>query len=56
VSPDLRFLTVEELEAVIRGIPDEVVVREPAPSRKSRSGPAPPPPRRPTSWVRCCGY
>ena len=44
VSPDLRFLTVEELEAVIRGIPDEVVVREPAPSRKGRSGPAPPPP------------
>jgi integrase len=44
VSPDLRFLTVEELEAVIRGIPDEVVVRQPAPSRKGRSGPAPPPP------------
>ena len=44
VSPDLRFLTVEELEAVIRAIPDEVVVREPAPTRKGRPGPAPPPP------------
>lgn len=44
VSPDLRFLTVEELEAVIRAIPDEVVVRAPAPARKGRPGPAPPPP------------
>lgn len=44
VSPDLRFLTVEELEAVIRGMPDEVVIREPAPSRQGRPGPAPPPP------------
>jgi len=44
VSPDLRFLTVEELEAVIPGIPDEVVIRAPAPTRKGRSGPAPPPP------------
>ena len=44
MSPDLRFLTVEELEAVIRAIPDEVVVREPAPTRKGRPGPAPPPP------------
>jgi integrase len=42
VSPDLRFLTVEELEAVIRAIPDEVVIREPAPTRKGRPGPAPP--------------
>jgi integrase len=44
VRPDLRFLTVEELEAVIRAIPDQVVVREPAQTRKGRPGPAPPPP------------
>jgi integrase len=43
-NPDLQFLTLEELEAVIRAIPDEVVVREPAPFRRGRSGPAPPPP------------
>ena len=43
-TPDLRFLTVEELEAVIRGIPDDVVIRQPASSRKGRPGPAPPPP------------
>ena len=28
VNPDLQFLTLDELEAVIRAIPDEVVVRE----------------------------
>ncbi len=44
VSPDLRFLAVDELEAVIRAIPDEVVVREPAPTRKGRPGHASPPP------------
>lgn len=44
VNPDLEFLTVAELEAVLRAIPDEVVVREPAQSRIGRSGPAPPPP------------
>jgi integrase len=44
VSPDLQFLSIEELEAVIRAIPDDVVIREPASSRKGRSGPAPPPP------------
>lgn len=43
-DPDLRFLTLEELEAVLRGIPDEVVVRTPAPYRAGRRGPAPPPP------------
>src|SRR4051794_30706895 len=43
-NPDLQFLTLEELEAVIRAIPDEVVVREPAPTRRGRRGPAPPPP------------
>jgi integrase len=44
VNPDLQFLTLDELEAVIRAIPDEVVVREPAPTRRNRPGPAPPPP------------
>jgi integrase len=43
-APDLQFLTVAELEAVIRAIPDDVVVREQAPIRRGRSGPAPPPP------------
>jgi integrase len=42
-NPDLQFLSVSELEAVIRAIPDEVVIREPAPSRRGRAGPAPPP-------------
>lgn len=44
VNPDLQFLTVPELEAVIRAIPDDVVIREPAPTRRGRRGPAPPPP------------
>lgn len=44
VNPDLQFLTVEELDAVIRAIPDHVVVRTPAPARRGRPGPAPPPP------------
>src|SRR4051812_20313734 len=43
-NPDLQFLTLEELEAVIRAIPDEVVVRHPAPTRRGGRGPAPPPP------------
>lgn len=43
-DPDLRFLTVEELEAVLRAIPDQVVVREPKPHRAGRAGPSPPPP------------
>jgi len=42
-NPDLQFLTVTELEAVLRTIPDETVVREPAPTRRGRPGPAPPP-------------
>lgn len=41
---DLKFLSVEELEAVLRAIPDEVVWRQPAPFRRGRAGPAPPPP------------
>jgi integrase len=44
IDPDLQFLTIDELEAVVRAIPDEVVVRVPAPTRKGRRGPAPPPP------------
>jgi integrase len=44
VDPDLQFLTVEELEAVLRVIPDDEVHRAPAPNRKGRGGPAPPPP------------
>jgi integrase len=42
-NPDLQFLSVDELEAVLRAIPDEVVIRAPAPSRRGRPGPAPPP-------------
>ena len=41
--PDLQFLSVSELEAVLRAIPDEVVRREAAPERRGRPGPAPPP-------------
>jgi integrase len=44
VNLDLQFLTIEELEAVLRAIPDEVVVRVPEPTRRGRRGPAPPPP------------
>ncbi|PTL55571.1 hypothetical protein C7Y72_18165 [Paraconexibacter algicola] len=43
-NPDLKFLTVEELKAVIRMIPDDVVVRAPKPFRAGRAGPSPPPP------------
>ena len=43
-NPDLQFLTVAQLDAAIRALPDEVVVREPSPTRRGRSGPAPPPP------------
>ncbi len=42
-SPDLQFLSMSELDAVIRAIPDRVVIREPAPTRRGRPGPAPPP-------------
>lgn len=31
-NPHLQFLTIEELEAVIRAIPEEVVTRRPAPN------------------------
>jgi integrase len=43
-DPDLRFLRLEALEAVLRAIPDDVVLREPKPYRSGRRGPAPPPP------------
>jgi integrase len=43
-EPDLQFLRLVELEAVIAAIPDETVVRRPAPTRRGRRGPAPPPP------------
>jgi integrase len=43
-NPDLQFLTLDELDAVLRAIPDEVVCRTPAPSRRGKRGPAPPPP------------
>jgi hypothetical protein len=43
-DPDLQFLTLEQLEAVLREIPDEIVVRVPASTRNGRRGPAPPPP------------
>ncbi len=42
-NPDLQFLSVSELEAVIRAIPDDVVIRAPSPTRRGRPGPAPPP-------------
>jgi integrase len=41
-NPDLQLLTMTELEAVVRAIPDEVVERTPAPARRGRAGPAPP--------------
>ncbi len=43
-EPDLQFLTLAELDAVIRSIPDQTVIRAPAPTRRGRRGPAPPPP------------
>ena len=42
-NPDLQFLTMAELDAVLRAIPDDVVQRVPAESRRGRAGPAPPP-------------
>jgi integrase len=44
-NPDLQFLTMAELDAVIRAIPDEPVEQRPAPTRRGRPGSAPPPPR-----------
>jgi integrase len=42
-NTDIQFLTMSELEAVIREIPDEIVIREPNPTRRGRRGPSPPP-------------
>jgi hypothetical protein len=42
-NPDLQFLSISELEAVIGAIPNEVVVRRGAPTGRARRGPAPPP-------------
>lgn len=42
-NPDLQFLSIEELDAVLATIPDETVIRIPAPTRRGRPGPAPPP-------------
>src|SRR4029079_15630707 len=44
IEPDLQFLIVAELEAVLRAIPNDIVRRQPAYTRRGRSGPAPPPP------------
>lgn len=43
-NPDIQFLSVVELEAVLRAIPDEVVVRAPTPTRRGRAGSTPPVP------------
>jgi integrase len=43
-NPDLQFLTVPQLEEVIRAMPNETLRREPSPTRQGRRGPAPPPP------------
>lgn len=43
-DPDLKFLTVEELQVVLWAIPDDVVVRALKPFRAGRAGPSPPPP------------
>jgi hypothetical protein len=53
-EPDLQFLTLAELEAVIRVIPDETVMRKPAPKRRGRRGPAPPPPPDVMGMLLCC--
>ena len=43
-SPDLRFLSVEQIEAVLAALPDGVVARAPSRRRRGRAGPAPPVP------------
>lgn len=47
-DPDLKYLTLEELDRVLAAIPNEVVYQEPAPTRRGRGGPAPPVP--PDVW------
>jgi integrase len=41
-DPDLKYLTLDELDRVLEAIPNEVVYHEPAPTRRGRRGPAPP--------------
>ena len=43
-SPDLQFLTLNELRRVIEAIPDQTIVRKPKERRDGRPGTAPPPP------------
>jgi integrase len=50
-EPDIQFLTLEQLDAVIETIPDRVVQHAPAPRRRGRRGPAPPPPAEPLGPV-----
>lgn len=47
-DPDLKYLTLGELDRVLAAIPNEVVYPEPAPTRRGRGGPAPPVP--PDVW------
>lgn len=47
-DPDLKYLTLEELDRVLEAIPDEVVHPDPAPTRRGRGGPGPPVP--PDVW------
>lgn len=42
-NPDLQFLSVPELEAVLRAFPDEVVRRKPKLGKNGRPAPPPPP-------------
>jgi integrase len=44
-NPDLQFLTVQQLDAVLEAIPDEPVTPLPAPTRRGRGGTGPPPPQ-----------
>jgi integrase len=44
VNPDLQFLTLTELDAVLHAIPDQIVHRMGGSARAGRPGPAPPPP------------
>ncbi|MDB5862094.1 MAG: site-specific integrase [Ramlibacter sp.] len=47
-DPDLKYLTLNELDRVLEAIPNEVVHPAPAPTRRGRGGPAPPVP--PDVW------
>jgi hypothetical protein len=38
-DPDLQFLTLDELEAVLRAIPDATILRQPAPTRRAAAVP-----------------